>query len=236
MNVVCGKCSHVRSDSEQAPDWQCPACGVAYVKVQKESSEQEGVVEDGHKQIKDAIISFKVKTTLFFLMLLILVVAVSNNNTRKWPELHSKSRVLFEQGSYAAAIDMEKKALVIAHNDENDDDRVARSLYSLAHFSRKSGQFVEAEAFYKQAIFLWNKTKSSDMEIVLGDLAQMYMEQGRFSEAEPLLMRYLHVTEKRGDQGEIVLRLEALAIIYKETGRIYQYKTTVTRVKKIRGG
>lgn len=236
MSVVCGRCGHLRSGVEQAPDWQCPACGVAYVKVQKEPLEQESVVEDGHKLVKDTIISFKVKIVLLFLMSLIFVTAVFNNDNEEWPELHSKSRKLFEQGSYAAAIDMEKKALVIAHNDEHDDDRIARSLFSLGSFSRKNGQLIEAEAFYKQTIFLWNKTKSSDMEIVLGELAQMYMEQGRFVEAEPLLIRYFYMVEKRGDHEEIALRLEALAIVYKETGRVYQYKTTVARVKKIRGG
>lgn len=34
--MICGKCGHVRSPDADAPDWQCPACGVAYVKVTKE--------------------------------------------------------------------------------------------------------------------------------------------------------------------------------------------------------
>jgi uncharacterized protein YxjI len=28
----CPKCGHVRSESETAPDWQCPSCGIAYAK------------------------------------------------------------------------------------------------------------------------------------------------------------------------------------------------------------
>ena len=35
MSIVCGKCAHVRGENEHVPDWQCPACGVAYNKVKK---------------------------------------------------------------------------------------------------------------------------------------------------------------------------------------------------------
>ena len=28
----CPKCGHVRSESETAPDWQCPKCGIVYAK------------------------------------------------------------------------------------------------------------------------------------------------------------------------------------------------------------
>ena len=30
--IVCPKCGHVRAAAEIAPDWQCPACGIAYEK------------------------------------------------------------------------------------------------------------------------------------------------------------------------------------------------------------
>lgn len=30
---TCPKCRHVRQPNETAPDWQCPACGVAYAKA-----------------------------------------------------------------------------------------------------------------------------------------------------------------------------------------------------------
>lgn len=30
---TCPKCQHVRQPHETAPDWQCPACGVAYAKA-----------------------------------------------------------------------------------------------------------------------------------------------------------------------------------------------------------
>lgn len=33
VSVVCGACSHQRQPSDTAPEWQCPGCGAAYVKV-----------------------------------------------------------------------------------------------------------------------------------------------------------------------------------------------------------
>lgn len=33
MTTICPKCRHLRQSNETIPDWQCPACGVAYAKV-----------------------------------------------------------------------------------------------------------------------------------------------------------------------------------------------------------
>jgi uncharacterized Tic20 family protein len=33
----CPKCAHVRTESETAPDWQCPKCGIVYAKFGQEA-------------------------------------------------------------------------------------------------------------------------------------------------------------------------------------------------------
>jgi glutaredoxin len=33
MTTICPKCRHLRQPNETVPDWQCPACGVAYAKA-----------------------------------------------------------------------------------------------------------------------------------------------------------------------------------------------------------
>ena len=33
MSVTCPKCKYVRKATDHAPGWQCPSCGVAYLKV-----------------------------------------------------------------------------------------------------------------------------------------------------------------------------------------------------------
>jgi glutaredoxin len=34
MTIICPKCNYVRKPTDQAPDWQCPACQVVYAKAQ----------------------------------------------------------------------------------------------------------------------------------------------------------------------------------------------------------
>lgn len=31
--AACQRCGHIRQPSDDAPDWQCPACGIAYAKA-----------------------------------------------------------------------------------------------------------------------------------------------------------------------------------------------------------
>lgn len=45
MPVTCPKCRHVRQPEATAPDWQCPACGVAYVKAAEALRPSEKPVE-----------------------------------------------------------------------------------------------------------------------------------------------------------------------------------------------
>jgi ribosomal protein L37AE/L43A len=33
MSIQCPRCGYVRKENEDVPDWQCPACGVAYNKI-----------------------------------------------------------------------------------------------------------------------------------------------------------------------------------------------------------
>jgi glutaredoxin/predicted RNA-binding Zn-ribbon protein involved in translation (DUF1610 family) len=33
MPTICTKCRYIRQPTDTAPDWQCPACGVAYIKA-----------------------------------------------------------------------------------------------------------------------------------------------------------------------------------------------------------
>jgi glutaredoxin/predicted RNA-binding Zn-ribbon protein involved in translation (DUF1610 family) len=33
LTTICPKCRHLRQSNETVPDWQCPACGVAYAKA-----------------------------------------------------------------------------------------------------------------------------------------------------------------------------------------------------------
>ncbi|WP_207062889.1 hypothetical protein [Motiliproteus sp. SC1-56] len=50
--IICGACSHVRTESDSNPAWQCPNCKSAYVKVQKKS-------QDAYKNLTQAELKAK---------------------------------------------------------------------------------------------------------------------------------------------------------------------------------
>jgi glutaredoxin len=43
MPIICPKCRTVRPDNASVPDWQCPACGVAYAKAGGDASASPAV-------------------------------------------------------------------------------------------------------------------------------------------------------------------------------------------------
>jgi tetratricopeptide (TPR) repeat protein len=165
-------------------------------------------------------------------MLLLMVTACSKS--KEWLEVHQQAMELYKHEKYDAAITLEKEALVIAHNDGPNVTNVASSLFSLGSYNRKKGQNDEAESFYKQAIMVFDKTGSPKVVIFIGDLAQMYIDLGRYAEAEPLLERYLSIVEKENNRGAVAAGLDALAQVYKGTGRMFQYTYTLERAAKVR--
>jgi glutaredoxin len=38
MTQICPKCNYVRKPTDEAPEWQCPSCQIAYVKASSDSS------------------------------------------------------------------------------------------------------------------------------------------------------------------------------------------------------
>lgn len=44
MSIECPKCGYVRQSKEDAPDWQCPSCGVAYVKAAQAAHRERAMV------------------------------------------------------------------------------------------------------------------------------------------------------------------------------------------------
>ena len=47
--MQCPKCSYLRKPTDEAPDWQCPSCGVAYAKVisaQQEKMRETAIIQE----------------------------------------------------------------------------------------------------------------------------------------------------------------------------------------------
>ena len=52
MPIICPKCNHVRPADATNPDWQCPACGVCYAKVQNRPYEPARPARETHVVVK----------------------------------------------------------------------------------------------------------------------------------------------------------------------------------------
>jgi hypothetical protein len=53
MSVTCPKCGYVRTATDPAPDWQCPSCGVAYLKVRAPESNAIAAPAPAHNPTAD---------------------------------------------------------------------------------------------------------------------------------------------------------------------------------------
>jgi hypothetical protein len=53
MSVTCPKCGYVRTAADPAPGWQCPSCGVAYLKVRVPESNAIAIPEGARSPAAD---------------------------------------------------------------------------------------------------------------------------------------------------------------------------------------
>ncbi len=109
-----------------------------------------------------------------------------------------------------------------------ENANVARSLAGLAWFYHKHDvrQRDKAEPLFKQALAMEEKALGPDhLEVsgLLDDLADLYREQGRYSEVEPLYERSLTICERAlgqdSDDRRVLRTREKLAELYYGQGR-----------------
>ncbi len=75
--MQCPKCSYVRQRREQAPEWQCPQCGIAYAKHRKEATQARRSARSKQAVAGKRGITFK-GVRVFLLMLVLAFVAADS--------------------------------------------------------------------------------------------------------------------------------------------------------------
>ena len=116
-----------------------------------------------------------------------------------------KALVLWYQGRYDEAQDIFERELPI--NDRLNYDCFDRSqertdiLYNLSQSLRRQNRFAESELLFKQVLDRRTARSpgNSDTGGAINDLASLYIEQGRYAEAEPLLKKAVGILEKDAD-------------------------------------
>ena len=114
MPVTCPKCGHVRQPQESAPDWQCPACGVAYLKA-AEAMQSAGRPVDRYRPALDSEgkgIPWG-KLILFFLFAAVVWVSLQAGRNRAGGE----SNIMADSGRNSAVADIRALASSVGPGD-----------------------------------------------------------------------------------------------------------------------
>jgi CHAT domain-containing protein/tetratricopeptide (TPR) repeat protein len=160
--------------------------------------------------------------------------------------LNALASLYVDQGRYAKAEPLYKRSLAIKERTLGPDDgSVATSLNNLAHLYVQEGRYAEAEPLYKRSLAIRESalarspppagtgkvfedlariSRNYDRDAVpraLNNLAELYAEQGRYADAEPLFRRSLAMDEAAlgRDHPTVATTLSNLAGLYMSQGR-----------------
>ena len=104
--------------------------------------------------------------------------------------LYSQVFKLHDQGRYAEAADVAKKALRVAEDRFGDEHpNVAISLNNLAYLYDCQGNYVKSEPLYKRALAILEKLLGPDhfrVGFVLSNMAERSRKMGKKDEADRL--------------------------------------------------
>jgi tetratricopeptide (TPR) repeat protein len=150
--------------------------------------------------------------------------------------LHNLAWLYDTHGQYANAKPLYERALAIRERDLDPSHHhlVCTSLSCLAGLYMKQGQRLQAAALHRRMRAVWEKHPKAGLR--LDAVAQLFMLQCRYTEAEPLLKSGLAFREKclGQDHLDVATSLENLAEVYRKTDRERAAEVLVARAATIR--
>ena len=155
-----------------------------------------------------------------------------------------------EQGKFAEAEPRFQRALRLREERLGSEHfLVAIALNNLANLYRDEGKYAEAETLYVRARRIWEQHRApgdaqaplpfSNLERLyaklLGNLAALYKDQGRYAEAEPLYLRAIALLEQHvgGESLDAAYSLSNLATLYKDQERFAEAEPLYQRALRI---
>lgn len=178
--------------------------------------------------------------------------------------LNSLAVLYWDQGRYTEAESLLQQALTICEQQvQPEHSDTIQSLNNLALLSFEHGRYTEAESLYRRALTILeqqlelecphtsqslnglavlsrdanaNATQADQLAHSLIGLAELYVEQSRYTQAEPLLRRALAVWEQHlGPQHpHTAFALHDLARVYSAQGRYTEAELLFRRAVEIR--
>lgn len=99
MARICPKCSYIRQPADEAPDWQCPSCQVAYCKA----GGPEAPANYGHYSAHTPAVKSAASSSGFLKWFLILIAigALTWASKPLWPKKPAKPAAVAQAGQPA---------------------------------------------------------------------------------------------------------------------------------------
>src|SRR5262249_42894040 len=101
-------------------------------------------------------------------------------------------------------------------------------------------EYSKSELFFKRALSIYEqlaKTDDIEFELVVGNLATLYFNQGRFLESQILLQRSISLLEKKqGQELTLAQRLNTLGAAFQRMGLFAEAESSYRRSLQIRRG
>ena len=170
------------------------------------------------------------------------------------------AQLYLAQGNYSEVETLYLRVLSISEKSPGpDSQQVATDLSDLAHLYKTQGEYVRAEPLLKRSLVILEKKMREDVAIsdygntmrgitpevreifiknrntllvhTLSELAELYLVQGRYGEAEPMLKRSLAIYTKDwgSEHLQVTGSLELLARLYHAQGKYAEAETLYKR-------
>lgn len=139
-------------------------------------------------------------------------------------QLDHQSVLLYSQGEYSQALDMEKKALALAEKSSGPQSpMIADYLEGVGMAYRELGDYTNAEISLKKALQVDEMVRGPDYfetALALQELGLLYLYTGRYNEAEPLLQQALGIVKNTSGPNSPAMGriLSTLGTYYQEIG------------------
>ncbi|MFH1313897.1 MAG: tetratricopeptide repeat protein [Candidatus Eisenbacteria bacterium] len=125
---------------------------------------------------------------------------VGQGRVTEWQALTSEVMKLYSTGDYAQGVEVAKRALEVAQqNDGPDHPNVALSLSNLAELYEAQKEYGEAEPLYKRSLAILEKEYGQDDAFLvptLLNMASLYRNTGREHEAQRMMERANNIQAK----------------------------------------
>jgi len=157
-------------------------------------------------------------------ILLVWTPATFAQGVKEVENLNNQVMQLHQQGKYAEALELAKRALKLSEDTLGPEDpETATCLNDLAGMYQSMGDYTNAEPLFARGLEIREKVLGPEHQFTartLMNLASVYVQTGRYAKAEPLLLRALAINQKvlGPETMATATSLAHLGVLYQDMG------------------